>query len=130
MPGTVCRQQDGRLRRAGQRQARPGTYQSDPRIADNVHTEERRSFAGWHHLVFTVSGGRVRYFVDGALIADHAHVRDVTRYVQQADYMYIATKEVATTAEVTSRGGRSPRRRSRPYRLGRDRRYPHAVRGR
>ncbi len=47
------------------------TYQAEPWIADNIHTEQRTSFAGWHDLVIQVSGGRVRYFVDGAMFADH-----------------------------------------------------------
>jgi hypothetical protein len=47
------------------------TYQAEPWVADNIHTEQRTSFSGWHDLVIQVSGGRVRYYVDGALFADH-----------------------------------------------------------
>jgi len=35
------------------------TYRADPWYADNVHSEERRSFDGWHDLVIQVSGGHV-----------------------------------------------------------------------
>ena len=38
---------------------------------DNVYAIEGGSRGGWHTLVTQVGGGRVRYFVDGQLFADH-----------------------------------------------------------
>jgi hypothetical protein len=39
---------------------------------DNVFDTWSGSRAGWHTLVTQVAGGRVRYFVDGKQLADHA----------------------------------------------------------
>jgi hypothetical protein len=47
------------------------TYQPDPWVADNIHSEQRASFDGWHDLVIQVIDGLVRYHVDGALVAEH-----------------------------------------------------------
>ena len=38
---------------------------------DNVHDVRSGSLDGWHVLVIQVADGRVRYFVDGQLTADH-----------------------------------------------------------
>lgn len=40
--------------------------------AVNVHDAKSASFDGWHTLVVQISGGEVRYFVDGAPLAKHA----------------------------------------------------------
>ena len=45
--------------------------QIEPWNADNVSNPSAGSLAGWHTLVAQVTGGTVRYFVDGALIAQH-----------------------------------------------------------
>ncbi|GAA4892209.1 glycosyl hydrolase family 16 [Stackebrandtia albiflava] len=101
------------------------TYQNDPWVADNIHTSQRRSFAGWHDLVFTVSGGEVRYYIDGALAATHggkyypetpmsinfnlwfidlaAHTGGVSRYVQDVDWLYFSQNEVVAPAEAVDR---------------------------
>ncbi|RKR92082.1 glycosyl hydrolase family 16 [Micromonospora pisi] len=102
------------------------TYQNEPWQADNTHTAQRTSFNGWHDLVFTVSDGRVKYYVDGVQVADHGDryypetpmsinfnlwFIDLTgrtgtglaTYVQQVDYLYYADREVITTAEAKSR---------------------------
>ncbi|MEU0883727.1 cellulose binding domain-containing protein [Lentzea sp. NPDC005914] len=47
------------------------TYQNEPWVADNIHNEQRVSYAGWHDLVIQVGGGRVKYFIDGTQVADH-----------------------------------------------------------
>ena len=47
------------------------TVQIEPWNADNSSTRAEGSLAGWHTLVTQVSGGTVRYFVDGTLIAQH-----------------------------------------------------------
>jgi hypothetical protein len=47
------------------------TVQIEPWNADNTSSSVQGSLAGWHTLVTQVSGGTVRYFVDGQLIAQH-----------------------------------------------------------
>jgi hypothetical protein len=101
------------------------TYRPEPWEAVNTHTEQRQSFAGWHDLMFTVSGGHVRYYVDGALVADHsgiyypetpmsinfnlwfidtaAHSGGASTYRQQVDYLYHTVNEALTPAEAAAR---------------------------
>jgi len=101
------------------------TYQNDPWQAVNVHDSERASYAGWHDLVFTVSGGHVKYLVDGVQVADHsgiyypetpmsvnfnlwfidtaAHLGGSATYTEQVDYFYHAVGETLTPSQVTSR---------------------------
>ena len=47
------------------------TVQIEPWNADNTSSPVQGSLAGWHTLVTQVTGGTVRYFVDGNLIAQH-----------------------------------------------------------
>ena len=47
------------------------TVQIEPWNADNASASTQTSLAGWHTLVAQVTGGTVRYFVDGNLIAQH-----------------------------------------------------------
>ena len=47
------------------------TVQIEPWNADNASNPTNGSLAGWHTLVAQVSGGTVRYFVDGKLLAQH-----------------------------------------------------------
>lgn len=47
------------------------TVQIEPWNADNASNAEDGSLAGWHTLVAQVTGGTVRYFVDGKLTAQH-----------------------------------------------------------
>jgi hypothetical protein len=47
------------------------TVQIEPWDADNASNSKQGSLEGWHTLVTQVSGGTVRYFVDGDLIAQH-----------------------------------------------------------
>lgn len=47
------------------------TVQIEPWNADNTSTSVQGSLDGWHTLVTQVTGGTVRYFVDGRLIAQH-----------------------------------------------------------
>jgi hypothetical protein len=101
------------------------TYQAEPWIADNTHTAQRESFAGWHDLVFTVSDGHVKYYVDGELVADHsgkyypetpmsvnfnlwfidtvAHTGGTSVYTQQVDYVMHSAGEVLSPADVNAR---------------------------
>jgi hypothetical protein len=101
------------------------TYRPEPWEAVNVHTEQRQSFNGWHDLQFTVSDGHVRYYIDGALVADHSgiyypetpmsinfnlwfidtatHSGGMATYRQQVDYLYHTVNEALTPAQVASR---------------------------
>ncbi|MGP3928453.1 cellulose binding domain-containing protein [Nonomuraea sp. KM88] len=102
------------------------TYQGEPWQAVNTHTEERASFAGWHDLVIQVSGGRMKYYVDGRLFADHGDIyypetpmwimfnqwfidlqgeTGTRTYRQQVDYVFHSKNEVLSPAEVQSRVG-------------------------
>lgn len=101
------------------------TYRADPWLAVNTHGEQRQSFAGWQDLVFTVSAGHVKYYINGQLMADHAgdyypetpmsvnfnlwfidnaaHTSGTSVYTQQVDYFYHSVGEVLTAAQVGSR---------------------------
>ncbi|KAB8187541.1 hydrolase [Nonomuraea phyllanthi] len=100
------------------------TYQGDPWQAVNTHTLERASFAGWHDLVIQVSGGRMKYYVDGRLFADHGDIyypetpmwimfnqwfidlqgaTGTRTYRQQVDWLYYSGNEVVSPADVGSR---------------------------
>ncbi|MBB5873410.1 hypothetical protein F4553_006844 [Allocatelliglobosispora scoriae] len=101
------------------------TYQADPWIADNINNAQRRSYDGWHDLAVTVSAGRVKYYIDGALVADHGdkyypetpmsinfnlwlidlagHTGGRSTWIQQVDWVYYTDREVITTADAKSR---------------------------
>ncbi|MFG1690038.1 cellulose binding domain-containing protein [Nonomuraea sp. NPDC049269] len=100
------------------------TYQADPWQAVNTHTEERTSFNGWHDLVIQVSGGRIKYYIDGRLFADHGDIyypetpmwimfnqwfidlqggTTPRSYRQQVDWVYHSKNEVVSPADVLSR---------------------------
>jgi hypothetical protein len=102
------------------------TYQPDPWVADNIHTEQRTSFAGWHDLVIQVASGRVRYYIDGNLFADHGDryypetpmsinfnlwfisgglvgQPGDRAYRQQVDWLYFAENEVVSPDQVRTR---------------------------
>lgn len=102
------------------------TYQPDPWLADNVHGTVSASLDGWHDLVIHVAGGRVTYYLDGTVVADHGDefypetsmsisfnhwfiagglVADGTprEYLEQVDYVYFTEDEVVPPAEVTAR---------------------------
>jgi hypothetical protein len=99
------------------------TYRNEPWFADNVHSEQRSSLAGWHDLVAQVSGGHVKYYIDGVLVGDHsgkfyprqtmtinwnlwfidtaAHTGGRSTYVQQVDWAFFAKNQVLSPAQVT-----------------------------
>jgi len=102
------------------------TYQPDPWVADNIHTEQRTNFAGWHDLVIQVASGRVRYYIDGNLFADHGDryypetpmsinfnlwfisgglvgQPGDRAYRQQVDWLYFAENEVVSPDQVRTR---------------------------
>jgi hypothetical protein len=47
------------------------TYQADPWIAVNQHTEGRQSYNGWHDLVLTIDNSSIKYYIDGQLFGTH-----------------------------------------------------------
>ena len=102
------------------------TYRNDPWLAVNTHTEATRSYDGWHTLVIQVSGGVVRYYIDGELFAEHGGIyypetpmsvnfnlwfinggllggSTERSYVEQVDWFYHSQNEVVSPAEVESR---------------------------
>ncbi|SDH52769.1 Glycosyl hydrolases family 16 [Lentzea fradiae] len=101
------------------------TYQNEPWVADNIHDAQRRSYNGWHDLVFQVANGRVKYYIDGALVADHGDKyypetpmsinfnlwfiagglqgsSAERAYQQDVDYVYFAKDQVLSPAQVRS----------------------------
>ncbi len=48
------------------------TYRPIPWLKDGISTDTAGSLDGWHDLLMTVSGGHVKYYVDGTLYADHS----------------------------------------------------------
>ncbi len=102
------------------------TYQDEPWVAVNTHTEQRRSYAGWHDLVLQVANGQIRYFIDGELFATHGGdyypetVQSVNfnlwfisggqigsstprTYTQKVDWFFHAKNEVLSPSQVTAR---------------------------
>ncbi|WP_113699274.1 cellulose binding domain-containing protein [Nonomuraea lactucae] len=100
------------------------TYRPNPWRAVNTMTATRKSFAGWHDLVVQVSGGRIKYYIDGSPVADHGGVYypetpmwimfnqwfiDLQSgsgkrcYRQQVDWVYHSKNEVVAPADVVSR---------------------------
>jgi hypothetical protein len=107
-------------------------YQADPWDPHNAHSEQAKSFDGWHDLVTQVSGGHVVYYIDGVKLGDHtfddktgtypvsprapmslrfnlwlidvgAHTSGTSSYQQQVDWVYYAKNEVVSPADVTQR---------------------------
>ncbi|GHF50353.1 hypothetical protein FHX82_003881 [Amycolatopsis bartoniae] len=88
-------------------------------------TAQNRSFDGWHDIVTQVSGGHVKYYLDGVLTADHTtdaqgdpvyprtsmsidynlwfidtagHTNGTSTYAEQVDWTYYAGNQVLTPA--------------------------------
>jgi hypothetical protein len=101
------------------------TYRNDPWYADNVHSEERQSFDGWHDLVVQVADGHMIYFIDGVRVGDHsgkfyprqtmtinwnlwfidtaAHTGGLSTYIQQVDWVLFAKNQVLAPAAASAR---------------------------
>lgn len=102
------------------------TYKPDPWEAVNQQNKVPLSFEGWHTLVAQVWGVKVRYFIDGALLAEHSDTvypetpmsinynlwfiagelvdsAEERQYIEQVDWLYYAGNEVLTPAEVEQR---------------------------
>lgn len=100
------------------------TYRADPWYADNVHSEQRRSFDGWHDLVIQVANGHIVYFIDGVQVGDHsgkvyprqtmtinwnlwfidtaAHTGGMSTYQQQVDWVLFAKNQVLSPSQATA----------------------------
>lgn len=99
------------------------TYQVSPWVAVNTHTQLAQSYDGWHDLVIQVGDGHVKYYIDGALFADHsgnyyprtAMAIDFNQWFipggllgtsaprtcrEQVDYVYFAKDTILTPEEV------------------------------
>ncbi|WP_329048900.1 glycosyl hydrolase [Amycolatopsis sp. NBC_01488] len=95
-------------------------------------TAQNRSFAGWHDIVTQVSGGHVKYFIDGVQTADHTtdaqgdpvyprtpmsinynmwfidtagHTSGNSVYTEQVDWTYYAGDQVVSPADAVARAG-------------------------
>ncbi|GAA1563819.1 hypothetical protein GCM10009789_16190 [Kribbella sancticallisti] len=106
------------------------TYQADPFDGWRISEARRWSHAGWHTLVATVANGHVKYYIDGALAADHTtdaagrsvyprrpmtlnynqwfidltgHSGGTSVWAQSADWVYYAKNEVLSPAAATAR---------------------------
>lgn len=100
---------------------------------DNVFDTWAGSRAGWHTLVTQVSGGKVRYFVDGRQLADHGErfypeslmsinfnlwfirdgmvkATDVRTYEEDIDWVFHEAKAQLSPAEVEARVAEMRRR--------------------
>ncbi|GAA2611697.1 glycosyl hydrolase [Paractinoplanes durhamensis] len=100
------------------------TYRADPWYADNVHSEERQGFDGWHDLVVQVANGHMIYFIDGVQVGDHsgkfyprqtmtinwnlwfidtaAHTGGLSTYIQQVDWVLFAKNQVLAPSAATA----------------------------
>ncbi|WP_221353677.1 cellulose binding domain-containing protein [Streptomyces beigongshangae] len=102
------------------------TYQADPWVAVNQHSEVRQSYSGWHDLVLTIDDSSIKYYVDGQLFGTHGAAYLPERpmsinfnqwmidlagqtsttpraYDQQVDYVLHVKDQVLTPAQVTTR---------------------------
>jgi hypothetical protein len=93
---------------------------------DNVFNTSNGSIAGWHTLVTQVAGGKVKYFIDGKLLAEHGgqyyprslmsinfnlwFIRDATvksitvrHYQEDIDWVFHETKKILAPEEVEAK---------------------------
>jgi hypothetical protein len=105
---------------------------------DNVFATAAGSRAGWHTLVTQVGGGKVRYYIDGTLLAEHGgeyypesmmsinfnlwFIKDgsvasneVRRYYEDIDWVYHEANAVVSPADVEAKVA-AMRRRGVTYR--------------
>ncbi|MEU4247970.1 glycosyl hydrolase [Amycolatopsis sp. NPDC026612] len=109
------------------------TYWNNP-TWDGLRTStaQNRSFAGWHDVVTQVSGGHVKYYIDGVLTADHTtdaqgnpvyprtpmsinynmwfidtagHTSGTSAYTEQVDWTYYAGNQVVSPADAVAKAG-------------------------
>jgi hypothetical protein len=93
---------------------------------DNVFNTSSGSIAGWHTLLTQVSGGKVKYFIDGRLLAEHGgqyyprspmsinfnlwFIRDATvkstavrHYQEDIDWVFHEAKRILAPEEVEAK---------------------------
>ncbi|WP_067495777.1 carbohydrate-binding protein [Actinoplanes sp. TFC3] len=101
------------------------TYVPEPWYADNQHSQQAKSIAGWHDVMATVADGHVKYYIDGALVGDHSgkvyprqamsidfnqwfidlagrSAGATSTWQQSIDYVYHAKKQVLTPAQASA----------------------------
>ncbi|MBL7252923.1 carbohydrate-binding protein [Paractinoplanes lichenicola] len=101
------------------------TYVPEPWYADNQHSQQARSIAGWHDVQATVGDGHVKYYIDGVLVGDHSgkvyprqamsidfnqwfidlagRAAGATAVWQQSvDYVFHAKNQILTPAQATA----------------------------
>ncbi|MFD1050491.1 glycoside hydrolase family 16 protein, partial [Kibdelosporangium lantanae] len=107
------------------------TYWNNP-TWDGLRTStaQNRSFDGWHDIVTQVSGGHVKYYIDGVLTADHTtdaqgdpvyprtpmsinynmwfidtagHTSGTSVYTEQVDWTYYAGNQVVSPADAVKK---------------------------
>jgi hypothetical protein len=101
-------------------------YTPGENCSDSVENDQDVSLAGWHTVMATISHGHVRYYVDGALVADHSGkyypredmvidfntwLIDLTGHVghrtsvwhEDVDYVYYAQNQVLTSRQAEHR---------------------------
>ncbi|RPI32483.1 MAG: hypothetical protein EHM70_08845 [Chloroflexota bacterium] len=102
------------------------TYRPDPWEAVNDQDSVPISFEGWHTLVAQVGGAKVRYYIDGSLLAGHGdqffpetpmsinynlwfiaggldESSEKREYIEQIDWLYYAGNEALSPGEVEQR---------------------------
>ncbi|WP_020124659.1 cellulose binding domain-containing protein [Streptomyces canus] len=102
------------------------TYQADPWVAVNQHSESRQSYTGWHDLVLTIDNSSIKYYIDGRLFGTHDAAYLPERpmsinfnqwlidfggltsstpraYDEQVDYVLHVKDQVLTPAQVASK---------------------------
>jgi hypothetical protein len=100
------------------------TYQAEPWNPINTHDVSRHTFAGWHDLIAQVTGGHVKYYIDGNLVADHSgiyypetpmsinfntwfidlanHTGPTATYTQQIDYVLHTANNILTPSQISN----------------------------
>ncbi|MEN0128607.1 MAG: ricin-type beta-trefoil lectin domain protein [Brevundimonas sp.] len=106
-------------------------YRLEPWDPHNKHSQQTRSYSGWHTVVTTVADGHVKYYIDGTLLGDHtvdeqtgqypvaprvkmsvnfnlwfidtaAHTGGRSTYTQDVDWFYYAKDQVISPSEAAS----------------------------
>ena len=106
------------------------TYWNNPTWdGQRISTAQNRSFDGWHNVVTQVSGGHVKYYIDGTLTADHTvdaagnsvyprtpmsinynmwfidtagHASGTSTYTEQVDWTYYAGNQVVSPTDAVN----------------------------
>jgi hypothetical protein len=100
------------------------TYQNVPWNAVNTNNNYSQSYAGWHTLVLQVSGGQMKYYIDGTLVATHGGIyypetpmsinfnlwfislqggSTMRQYKQNVDWVFYNAGQVLTPAQIDTK---------------------------